>query len=84
MPFKTGAFHLAANVRPEPLIVPIAVANFYKKITRARTVAVVHEPFRLSDHLGENIDAASLRHFVRETVYGRYRDWVREAVELAR
>jgi 1-acyl-sn-glycerol-3-phosphate acyltransferase len=83
LPFKSGAFHLAANMRPEPLIVPIAVANFDKKLTRTRAAAVVHEPFRLSDHLGENIDSHALREFVNGYVYERFQDYVREAVRLA-
>jgi hypothetical protein len=70
-------------MRPEPLIVPIAVANFDKKLTRTRTAAVVHEPFRLSDHLGENIDSHALREFVNGYVYERFQDYVREAVRLA-
>lgn len=84
VPFKAGAFYLAANVRPEPLIVPIAVANFDKKITRTKTVAVVHEPIRLSEYLGEDIGRDALRGFVNDTVYQRFRGYVREAVELAR
>ena len=83
LPFKSGAFHLAANMRPEPLIVPIAVANFDKKLTRTRAAAVVHEPLRLSDHLGENIDSHALRKFVNGYVYERFQDYVREAVRLA-
>jgi CRP-like cAMP-binding protein len=83
LPFKSGAFHLAANMRPEPLIVPIAVANFDKKLTRTRTAAVVNEPVRLSDHLGEDIDGQALRDFVNGYVYERFRGYVREAVRLA-
>ena len=83
LPFKSGAFHLAANMRPEPLIVPIAVANFDKKLTRTRTAAVVHEPIRLSDHLGENIDGQALRGFVNGYVQERFGGYVREAVRLA-
>jgi 1-acyl-sn-glycerol-3-phosphate acyltransferase/CRP-like cAMP-binding protein len=83
LPFKTGAFHLATSVRPEPLVVPIAVANFDKKLTRTTTVAVVHEPIRLSEHLGENIEKEALREFVNERIYGLFREYVREAVRLA-
>ena len=83
LPFKSGAFHLAANMRPEPLIVPIAVANFDKKLTRTRTAAVVNEPVRLSDHLGEDIGGQALRDFVNGYVYERFRGYVREAVRLA-
>ncbi len=83
LPFKSGAFHLAANVRPEPLIVPIAVANFDKKLTRTRTAAVVHEPIRLSEHLGEAFDSRALRAFVNDHVYKRFKEYVPEAVRLA-
>jgi CRP-like cAMP-binding protein/1-acyl-sn-glycerol-3-phosphate acyltransferase len=82
LPFKTGAFHLAANIQPEPLLVPIAVANFDKKLTRTRTVAIVHEPIRLSEHLGEDIEARPLREFVNGYVYKCFQDYVREAVRL--
>ncbi|MDP8946786.1 MAG: 1-acyl-sn-glycerol-3-phosphate acyltransferase [Actinomycetota bacterium] len=83
LPFKTGAFHLAASIRPEPLIVPVAVANFDKKLTRTRTAAVVHEPIRLSEHLGENIGREALREFVNDHVYQRFKEYVREATRLA-
>jgi CRP-like cAMP-binding protein len=82
VPFKTGAFHLAANIKPEPLLVPIAVANFDKKLTQTRTVAVVHEPIRLSEHLGGNIEGSPLREFVNGYVYNCFQDYVREAVRL--
>jgi CRP-like cAMP-binding protein len=74
LPFKTGAFHLAASIRPEPLVVPVAVANFDKKLTRTRTAAVVHEPIRLSAHLGENIGREALREFVNDHVYQRFKE----------
>ncbi len=83
LPFKTGAFHLAASIRPEPLVVPVAVANFDKKLTRTRTAAVVHEPIRLSEHLGENIGREALREFVNDHVYQRFKEYVREATRLA-
>jgi 1-acyl-sn-glycerol-3-phosphate acyltransferase len=83
LPFKTGAFHLAASIRPEPLVVPVAVANFDKKLTRTRTAAVVHEPIRLSEHLGENIGREALREFVNDHVYQRFKEYVREAARLA-
>jgi CRP-like cAMP-binding protein len=82
VPFKTGAFHLAANIEPEPLLVPIAVANFDKKLTHTRTVAVVHEPIRLSEHLGGNIEGGPLREFVNGYVDNCFQDYVREAARL--
>ncbi len=82
LPFKAGAFCLAAHVRPEPLIVPIAVANFDKYIACTRTVAVVQEPIHLTEYLGEVFDDHSLYGFINDYVYERFRGYVREAVQL--
>ncbi|MBP7973182.1 MAG: 1-acyl-sn-glycerol-3-phosphate acyltransferase, partial [Candidatus Nanopelagicales bacterium] len=66
LPFRSGAFRLAAAADPEPLIVPIAVANFDKKLTSTTLVAVVHEPFRISSHIGTDPSPDALREFVRD------------------
>jgi CRP-like cAMP-binding protein/1-acyl-sn-glycerol-3-phosphate acyltransferase len=81
--FRPGAFRLAAHVRPEPLLVPVAVANFDKKLTTTTTAAVVHRPFRLSDHLADPGDQAALLEFINDRVTPWFRDWVREAAALA-
>lgn len=83
LPFKAGAFRLAAGTSPEPLIVPIAVANFDKKITRATTVAVVQRPFRLSDVLDDPNDGDALHSWLNEDLHPRFREWVRQAAALA-
>jgi CRP-like cAMP-binding protein/1-acyl-sn-glycerol-3-phosphate acyltransferase len=80
LPFRPGAFWLAAYVRPEPLLVPIAVANFDKKLTRTTTAVVVHEPFRLSDFVADPADERALRGFISQQVDRWFRGWVREAV----
>lgn len=80
--FKSGAFDLAADADPEPLIVPIAIANFDKKVTRTRVVAVIHQPFRLSEKLPRPVDPRQLRIFVgeyRET----FRGYIHEARQIA-
>jgi Acyltransferase len=82
--FRPGAFRLAAHVRPEPLLVPIAVANFDKQLTRTTTAAVVHEPFRLSDAVGDPADQDALLAFINHQLGPRFRGWVREAAALAR
>lgn len=66
LPFRSGAFRLAAAADPEPLIVPIAVANFDKKLTSTTLVAVVHQPFRISSHIGTDPSPDALREFVRD------------------
>jgi 1-acyl-sn-glycerol-3-phosphate acyltransferase len=81
--FRPGAFRLAAHVRPEPLLVPIAVANFDKKLTRTTTAAVVHEPFRLSDAVADPTDQDAVVAFINYQLGPRFRGWVREAAALA-
>jgi hypothetical protein len=79
--FRPGAFRLAGHVRPEPPLVPIAVANFDKKLTRATTVAVVHEPFRLSDVVADPADDEALLDFINARLGPQFRAWVQEAAE---
>jgi hypothetical protein len=82
--FRPGAFRLAAHIHPEPLLVPIVVANFDKKLTRTTTAAVVHEPFRLSDVVADPADEDALLAFINHQLGPRFRGWVREAAALAR
>ncbi len=81
LPFKTGAFALAAQTRPEPLIVPIALANFDEKVTRSRMAAVIGEPLRLSRALPGQIGRDRLRAFVDEYRL-RFSDYVAQARRL--
>ena len=81
-PFKAGAFRLAAAVKPEPLIVPVAVANFDKRLTRTTTAAIVYPPFRLSDELTQADDKAGLLDFVNR-LQDRFKNYVKQAIELA-
>lgn len=82
LPFKTGAFRLAAFTEPGPLVIPISVANFDKRLTRTTLAAIVHEPFRLSDHLGADATDAELRSWVNgyQTIFA---DYVRDTIALA-
>ena len=80
--FKTGAFRLAAAVEPEPLIVPVAVANFDKRLTRTTTAAIVFPPFRLSEQLTQPEDKESLLEFI-DSLQNRFKDYVQQAIELA-
>lgn len=78
--FKSGAFRLAAYVKPEPFIVPIAVANFDRKITRSRVSARIFEPFRLSERVADDSDDA-LYAFIKR-FNAEFREFVREAIRL--
>ena len=83
-PFRLGAFLLAASIEPEPYIVPIAVANFDKRINQNVFSLVIKKPFRISDYVknpAENKD--KLFEFIKE--YGNeYKTYVEEAAGLAR
>ena len=81
-PFKAGAFRLAAAVKPEPLIVPIAVANFDKRLTRTTTAAIVFPPFRLSEQLTQPKDKEALFEFINR-LQDRFKNYVQQAIELA-
>lgn len=81
-PFKPGAFRLAASVHPEPLIIPVAVANFDKKITHTTTASIVYPPFRLSDRVSDPSDQEALAAFLEE-LQREYEGYVREAIALA-
>ncbi|MCU7806442.1 MAG: cyclic nucleotide-binding domain-containing protein [Candidatus Thiodiazotropha sp. (ex Semelilucina semeliformis)] len=80
--FKGGAFRLALNVDPEPLIVPIAVANFDKRLTHTCTSAIVFPAFKLSDNLSDRSDPQALYKFLDE-LNQQYRLYVKQAIELA-
>lgn len=81
VPFRKGAFHLAATLDPEPLIVPVAVANFDKRLKHNAFAAVIHEPFRLSEHCNP-YDKESLANFV-DAFRDTFHAYVAEAMALA-
>ncbi|MEW8001682.1 MAG: cyclic nucleotide-binding domain-containing protein [Candidatus Thiodiazotropha sp.] len=80
-PFKSGVFRLALEADPEPLIIPMAVANFDKRLTRTTTAAIVFPPFRVSDYVQERDDPQALYDFIA-IVNEWYKGYVRQAIEL--
>jgi len=79
---KAGAFRLAAYVEPEPLIVPIAVANFDKNITRSRLSAIVGKPFKLSEVVSFPPEKEDLFEFINR-YSSQFAEHVRAAIALA-
>jgi len=77
--FLLGAFDLATHVRPEPLVVPIAVAGFDRRLTRTTVVAAVHPPFRMSEQLPDPDDRQALLRWLNDTLQPQFRAWVRDA-----
>ena len=82
-PFKPGAFRLAASVEPEPSIVPLAVANFDRRVHSTVCAVVIKPPFRVSEVMADPQDPEAMGSFLREyqQVYATY---VEEARDLAR
>lgn len=80
-PFRSGAFRLAAALEYEPLIVPVAVANFDRRLRSETLVAAVMPPFRLSERVDAS-DYRALRAFLDD--YRRiFRGYVEESRALA-
>jgi 1-acyl-sn-glycerol-3-phosphate acyltransferase len=82
LPLRSGAFRLALHSEPEPLIVPITVADFDKRLARTTLTAVVHQPFRLSDQLPASPGEADLFRWMGE-FQGTFARYVAEARDLA-
>jgi len=81
--FRPGIFRLAATLEPEPLIVPVVVANFDKQVTKTTTVAVVHPPFRVSERVFDPTDRDQLLGFLNDELHPQYVQWVKDAVAIA-
>lgn len=81
--FKAGAFRLAAAIKEEPLIVPIAMANFDRRLARTTLAAKVQKPFRISEVIENPHDGAQMDAFLR-LFQAKFRGWVQEASELAK
>ncbi|QNL48217.1 cyclic nucleotide-binding domain-containing protein [Olivibacter sp. SDN3] len=48
--FKPGAFRLALETDPEPMIVPIVMLYFDKRIHEAKRYCEILKPFKISEH----------------------------------
>lgn len=80
--FKPGAFKLATYMKKEPYIVPIAMANFDKRLNHTTYCCVIKEPFKLSEKVKDPDDRVEMKAFL--TNYQKeFRAFVEEAVELA-
>lgn len=81
-PFKPGAFLLAAHLKPSPVLVPIALANFDKPVSRATYAAVIKPPIRIEDHVKDVTDRDAMKTFLTE-YREEFRSYVAEARQLA-
>lgn len=81
--FKPGAFYLTTKVEVEPLIVPIAVANFDQRLNRTTFSAVIKKPFKLSDRVEDPTNKEQMRDFLLKYRL-EYREYVEEALDLSK
>ena len=82
MAFRAGAFRVAQATDPEPLLLPIAVANFDKPIARTRLAVKILPPIRLSDSVPRSASDEAFYGFINE-LRQRYRGFVKDAIQLA-
>ena len=82
-PFKPGAFLLANQLEPEPLLVPIALANFDHSISNTVYSAVIKEPIKINDYVKDIKNKKELEKFLIDYRI-KFRGYVEEAIELAK
>ena len=78
-PFKPGAFKLALSMKKEPWIVPIAVANFDKRVRNNRFACVILPPFKASDYIRNQEDKTEMRTFLAD-YQSKFKDYVAKAI----
>jgi hypothetical protein len=68
---------------PEPLIVPIAVAHFDRRLNHTTLVAEVHPPFKMSERVSNSDDPGAMRNFL-DDFQDKFTGWVRRAARLGK
>ena len=79
--FKAGAFRLASKMTPEPWIIPIAVANFDKRVKKNALAAVIEKPFKISE-VTNAADRSSLNEFLNNYRH-TFRTYIQHAETVA-
>ena len=79
--FKSGAFRLALSLDPEPLIVPIAIANFDKRARYNSFNCLIEKPFKVSDHISDPTDKEEMKSFL-EQLRLDFKAYIREAKKI--
>ncbi len=79
-PFKPGAFLLASKIKPEPLIIPIAIVDFDKHYASQPPTLLIKPAFRLSERLDE-VNRSSLSTFLTD-FREEFKTYIDEAREI--
>lgn len=81
--FKPGAFRLPTFMKTEPHIVPIAMANFDKRLNHSKFCAVIKKPFKISDKVENPNNMQEMTAFLKE-YQKEFRTYVEEAIDLSK
>ena len=82
-PFKPGAFLIASELEPGPLLVPIALANFDYSISNAIYCAVIKKPIKIKDYVKDIKNKKELEKFLID-YRKKFRSYVEEAIDLSK
>lgn len=82
-PMKPGAFNLALSMKKEPLIIPIAVANFDKRLRNNIFSCIIFPPFKVSERIENPGNKAEMRQFLLQ-YQEEYRSHVEKAIALSK
>ncbi|UXP33444.1 GDSL-type esterase/lipase family protein [Reichenbachiella agarivorans] len=63
--FKSGIFKVIQQLEVQPLIVPIVMANFDKRITAYKFACEIKKPFRLNEKMKE-LGTSDIKEFLRK------------------
>ena len=79
-PFKSGAFRLALEIQPEPLIIPVSIAHFDKVFDQYKPAMTIHQPIKISEHV-KNRDREQLSNFI-VNLRNKYLNYIRSTRNL--
>ena len=80
-PFKMGAFSLALKQNTEPLIVPIVLCYFDRRVINTNLYCRILEPFKVSERL-DGDDKASIKKFTK-TYQKSFAREVKRSIKIA-
>ena len=74
---------IASELEPEPLLVPIALANFDYSISNAIYCAVIKKPIKIKDYVKDIKNKKELEKFLID-YRKKFRSYVEEAIDLSK
>jgi hypothetical protein len=78
-PFKSGAFRLALSMNPVPLIIPIVMVRFDKRVRNNTFKCVIKPPIKISEYIKNPMDKVEMQSFLIE-YQQKYKEYVAAAL----